>query len=265
MKGRRERRDNRRSFYRNKLIATMIIVMGVVISINSADNKTEFGVMDDFTVWGVEGTLDDPDLEIKGFSVFGATQPAYTANIDNGPGNVMINGVLGVSSGAYIAGISTISYITNINTTSMTITGNGITGSSPIFKVAGSTMVILNDGRVGIGTTNPGAKLDVNGNAKIGGGSIIEKILHGRITGTHNIANGWQEFSTFVGTDWATTNTKAFVSAAERPHGHNGDFGGLRYIVGDSFVDSSGYLRVLVKLEYSSPGYGIEIDYMLIR
>ena len=68
--------------------------------------QTELGSADDLTVLGVNGTAADPDVEIKGFSVFGATQAAY-AGLEPAPGNVVVNGVLAVSSGAYFAGSST--------------------------------------------------------------------------------------------------------------------------------------------------------------
>ncbi|MBI5744545.1 MAG: hypothetical protein HY952_08355 [Elusimicrobia bacterium] len=68
--------------------------------------QTELGAADDLTVVGADGTPSDPDVEVRGFSVFGATQAAY-AGAAAGPGNVVINGVLAVSSGAYFVGNST--------------------------------------------------------------------------------------------------------------------------------------------------------------
>ena len=57
------------------------------------------------------------------------------------------------------------------NASSMTITGSGITGVSPVFTVAGSTLNILANGNVGIGTASPEEKLTVNGAA--GGGEVF--------------------------------------------------------------------------------------------
>ncbi len=72
-----------------------------------ADNNTEFGIEDDLTVLGTNGTAADPDLEIKGFSVFGATQSAPGLQIPAAPGNMFVNGYVQVSSGMYVAGSST--------------------------------------------------------------------------------------------------------------------------------------------------------------
>ena len=58
----------------------------------------EITVEDDLTVSGTGGTALDPDVGIKGFSVFGSTQSSYTGAVI-GPGNVVINGYLSVSSG----------------------------------------------------------------------------------------------------------------------------------------------------------------------
>lgn len=148
-------------------------------------SQTELGSEDDLTVLGVNGVDLDPDVEIKGFTVFGSTQSAYTGALA-GPGNVVVNGVLAVSSGAYFVGNSTFTAASQLfindgspgqilsknsagslqwtsssaigdnlgnhaatttlnmankdvdNVSSMTVTGTGVTGSDPLFKVAGS-------------------------------------------------------------------------------------------------------------------------------
>jgi hypothetical protein len=61
---------------------------------------TETGIEDDLTVKGADGDAVDPDAEIKGFTVFGATQTSYTGAVISS-GSVVINGYLAVSSGAY--------------------------------------------------------------------------------------------------------------------------------------------------------------------
>lgn len=68
--------------------------------------QTEMGFEGDVLVLGTDGTELDPNLKVKGFTVFGSTQAAYTGAVA-APGNVVVNGVLAVSSGAYFVGNST--------------------------------------------------------------------------------------------------------------------------------------------------------------
>ena|GEM_PF-4919098 len=77
--------------------------------VSAQDNSTEFGVADDLSIFGVQGSAVDPDAEIKGFTVFGATQAAYPGALPVAAGNVVVNGLLSVSSGAYFTGGSTFS------------------------------------------------------------------------------------------------------------------------------------------------------------
>ncbi|HBB67406.1 MAG TPA: hypothetical protein DCZ93_08945 [Elusimicrobia bacterium] len=180
--------------------------------------QAEFTAVNDLAALGADGTAPDPDVEIKGFTVFGATQAAYTG-AEAGPGNVMVNGALTVSSGAYFVGNSTFPAAGSIfvndgsagqtlrknsaghlewsaaadnlgdhtattavnmagfpimNISSAQISGTGVSGAAALFQVAGSTMMVLNNGNVGIGTAAPGAKLEVAGQIKITGGSPAE-------------------------------------------------------------------------------------------
>jgi len=92
-----------------KKIATGLLLALVVLcvpAVYAADNGTEFGIEDDLSVFGAQGTALDPDVEIKGFTVFGATQSAYVGAVV-GTGSVVINGHLAVSSGAYFVANST--------------------------------------------------------------------------------------------------------------------------------------------------------------
>jgi hypothetical protein len=91
-----------------KMVITALAAMTLswVPCAYAADNGTEFGIEDDLSVFGSQGTALDPDAEIKGFTVFGSTQSAYTGAVV-GAGNVVVNGYLAVSSGAYLVSNST--------------------------------------------------------------------------------------------------------------------------------------------------------------
>ncbi len=112
----------------------------------AADNNTEFGIEDDLTVLGTAGTAVDPDAEIKGFTVFGATQAAPALNIPVAPGNIFANGYVQVSSGMYVAGSSTFTsgaYFTGISSFAagpgnMYVSGG--TAGQVLSKVAGGGM-----------------------------------------------------------------------------------------------------------------------------
>lgn len=90
------------------LTATALLSGHVVCAANNT-NGTEFGVVGDLSVYGASGYLtpNDPDVKIKGFTVFGATQAAYAGMASPLPGSVMVNASLAVSSGAYFLGGST--------------------------------------------------------------------------------------------------------------------------------------------------------------
>lgn len=114
----------------------------------AADNGTEFGIEDDLTVLGTAGTALDPDVEIKGFTVFGSTQAAYLIPVDTG--NVVLNGIVQVSSGLYVAGGSTFTagaYFTGISSFSdaANIHVGGGTANQVLKKVAGGGMVWADD------------------------------------------------------------------------------------------------------------------------
>jgi hypothetical protein len=89
------------------------LLVAAFLSPPCASAQTEMGVEHDFSVYGVGGTAADPNVEIKGFTVFGSTQAAYGGGVI-GPGNVVVNGVLAVSSGAYFVGNSTFTGAGNI-------------------------------------------------------------------------------------------------------------------------------------------------------
>ncbi|MDD2805395.1 MAG: hypothetical protein PHV33_07555 [Elusimicrobiales bacterium] len=135
-----------------KLIAGVMTVLALFCgsAAYAADNSTEFGIEDDLTVNGNGGTALDPDAEIKGFTVFGATQAAYTGGVV-GAGNVVVNGYLAVSSGAYFVGGSTFAaggaYFTGVSSFSNVANVHfaGGAGGQVLKKVSGGGMVWAND------------------------------------------------------------------------------------------------------------------------
>ena len=110
----------------------------------AADNGTEFGIEDDLTVLGTGGSDIDPDLEVKGFSVFGATKSAL--NIPAAPGSMFVRGYVEVSSGMYVAGSSTFTsgaYFTGVSSFSdaANIHIAGGAANQVLKKVAGGGLV----------------------------------------------------------------------------------------------------------------------------
>ena len=95
----------------NKLLTAVLALACLIAparSVYAQDNNTEFGIADDLTVLGTGGTTtSDPDVEIKGFTVFGSTEADHDLGIPKAPGNIYANGYVQVSSGLYVAGSST--------------------------------------------------------------------------------------------------------------------------------------------------------------
>jgi hypothetical protein len=54
-------------------------------------------------------------------------------------------------------------------TSSMSITGTGITGTNPMFQTGDTALTVLANGNTGIGTTSPAQKLSVAGNIEVTG------------------------------------------------------------------------------------------------
>ena len=93
------------------LTAVLALACSLALARSVSAAGTEFGIQDDLTVLGQDGTASDPDLEVKGFSVFGATASAY--NISAATGNVVIMGNLQASATAYFG-------------SSITVAGSGV-------------------------------------------------------------------------------------------------------------------------------------------
>lgn len=110
------------------MAAAALFALALVPAAYAADNGTEFGIEDDLTVLGTGGTAVDPDMEVKGFTVFGATQAAPALNIPAAPGNIFANGYVQVSSGMYVAGSSTFTARVKLPNASGIFVSDGATG-----------------------------------------------------------------------------------------------------------------------------------------
>ena len=215
----------------------------------SAPAQTELGAEDDLTVLGSNGTDEDPDAEIKGFTVFGSTQTSYTGAVA-GPGNVVVNGVLAVSSGAYFVGNSTFTNAAKIfindgsagqilrknaaghldwdsaaalgdnlgnhvATTTLQMGTYGVNTSSHVSAVAyqinGSTMVAILPGTDSIAYgVAAGASSTIGGNYNVFIGNNAGK---SNTTGSQNTANGsYALYSNTTGTNNTATGFSALIA-----------------------------------------------------
>ena len=122
---------------------------------------TEFGVAGDLAVLGQVGTAVDPNVKIKGFTVFGSTQSAYTGIVP-GNGNVVINGAVSVSSDAYFSGTSTFPGANSI------MINDGIAGQVLVKAAEGN--LNWKDGAAVLGATDWAAFPFAAGFSNFGGG-----------------------------------------------------------------------------------------------
>lgn len=142
----------------NKVVIGLLAAMALSLAQTAyaADNGTEFGIEDDLTVLGSEGTALDPDAEIKGFTVFGRTQASYLIPVASG--NVVLNGAVQVSSGMYVTGGSTFAtgaYFTGVSSftsgpSNMYING-GADGQVMSYNGATGAMQWINPASLGAG------------------------------------------------------------------------------------------------------------------
>ena len=73
-----------------------------------ADQGTLFGIADDLTVQGTDGTYGDADVEIYGLTVLGPTRPVSTRITGAMPGSLIVTGSLEVSGSAYLPALNKI-------------------------------------------------------------------------------------------------------------------------------------------------------------
>ncbi|MDO8804091.1 MAG: hypothetical protein Q7R35_06655 [Elusimicrobiota bacterium] len=129
----------------------------------AADNGTEFGIEDDLTVLGSTGTWADPDVELRGFTVFGPLAGPQVITSTNG--NVAIRGNLQVDATSYFGSSVTIAGQAIIGS-SLNVSGYGVFQSTVVMGegnlkygagAAGQVMKSAGDGFVFWGTDNSGS------------------------------------------------------------------------------------------------------------
>lgn len=156
------------------------LVFGVVA--HAADEGLEFGVQDDLSVMGVEGWLQDADLEVKGFSVFGsATGLNVPAAFTNGAGSVVISSNLFVNGQLKAGAI-------DLGGANMTVSNLTVQG---FLHAQGDSLEVLKDASMSKSLTI-GEQLNVTGNGTISGGLNVtgNGIVGGTLGVTGNTALG---------------------------------------------------------------------------
>lgn len=205
------------------LLLSLTLILSVLAALPPCvRGQTELGAEDDLTVLGVDGTTVDPDAEIKGFTVFGSTQTFYTGAAA-GPGNVVVNGVLAVSSGAYFVGNST------------------FTNAAKIFINDGSAGQLLGKSAAGsLQWTSAGALGDNLGSHVAT--TTLQMGVYGVNTSSHVNAAAYQINGSTV---LALPNDNSISLGLEAgPISHDGDSIFIGYRAG--YVTSGGYSNIFI-------------------
>jgi hypothetical protein len=140
-----------------------------------------------------------------------------------------------------------------------TITGSGSTNYVSKFTNyynIGSSIIYDNGTNVGIGTASPGAKLDVNGNINVGGGTITG--LSG-IGGAGNVSTGWYSDSTNLAARFPSGDFYVQSSGGGTTYLRSGAiFGGTQIATGDLTVSNGGIVT-------GSTSNGLRMDSISIK
>lgn len=169
----------------NRIIAAIAIIL-TAGALAYADNDTEFGIEDDLTVLGTSGSAVDPDMEVKGFTVFGSTQASPLLQIPVAPGNIFANGYVQISSGLYVDGNSTFTAYAYFQST-VTMTegnlkyGSGVAGK--VLKSQGDGFVYWADDETGLAALS-GAPYRLR-MENAAGNSIVDSLLLQNSGGTN--------------------------------------------------------------------------------
>jgi len=215
-------------------------------------NLTEFGVEGDLTVLGLTGTTEDPDVAIKGFTVFGSTQTDYPGPVDSGAGNVVINGYLAVSSGAYFVGNSTFTATVNLP----------VPGSIMVSGAAGNGgKVLTSDGTTGLlkwGDVTTMVSGDNLGNHTAT--ETLKMAAFGIVNVSSIAVNNWLTVGTTMTVTGLTTLSTASVTGSLAVAGYSqlGDLPGTDYVGINGAADNTTALKVTgenVSNKYSATFY----------
>lgn len=215
------------------VVALTALHMGAVATL-AADAGVEFGAEDDLLVNGQEGHLQDADLEVKGYSVFGTPGALVVPNgFTNGPGSVVIvsnlfvGGQLKAAGGIDLQGA-------NMTVSNLTIQGSLVASGSNVALQANTTastnltvghnLSVGNDASVG-GNAGVAGNLQVGGSAQLDGPVAV---------------NGDATFATNVVINATTPSTDKDTGALVVQGGvgveQNLNVGGNAAVVGNSTV-----------------------------
>ena len=170
---------------RSKWMVTLMALQVGAIGALAADAGVEFGAEDDLLVNGQEGNLQDADLEVKGYSVFGnAAGLAVPVGFTNGPGSVVIvsnlfvGGQLKAAAGIDLQGA-------NMTVSNLTIQGALVANGSNVQLQAntsastnlsvGHDLTVGNNASV-TGNAGVGGSLQVGGGATVGGPVTVDGV-----------------------------------------------------------------------------------------
>jgi len=148
------------------------------------------------------------DLVPSGSHNLGSLNPAGTSNISGMTAGSISVSTLSVSGSATVP-VTSCNYLATDSTgkiicspsASTTITGSGTTNYIPKFTGAhtlGNSQIYDNGTNVGIGTTSPGYKLDISGNARVTGPLVVGSTAPRNTSSRIIIPGGTSDFSITV-------------------------------------------------------------------